>query len=187
MWILDNPYNPFLLAFIGTVLALVAFVAWLQSGRKEALIAAAAIAGIFVVLIIAERMMISDREAIEATLAQIARDLEANNREAVYAAIHPSKPELLAQAQAELPGYTFTECRITKIQETKINAEAKPKTAQVGFNVMVKGNFKQGADYFSGMTIARYVVLDLEQDSDGKWKVVHYEHHEPQAAIVEQK
>jgi hypothetical protein len=187
MWILDNPYNPFLLAFIGAVLALAAFVVWLQSGRKEALIAAAAIVGIFLILVLVERMTISDREAIEATLAQIARDLEANNRDAVYAAIHPSKSELLSQAKTELPGYTFTECRITKIQEIKVDAEAKPKTAFVGFNVIVKGNFKQGADYFSGMTIARYVELNLEQDTDGKWKVVNYSHAEPQQAIMESK
>lgn len=187
MWILDNPYNPFLLAFIGAVLALLAFVVWLQSGRKEALIAAAALVGVFLILVIVERMMISDREAIEATLGQVARDLETNNRDAVYAAIHPSKPELLTQAKAELPGYTFTECRITKIQRMEIDAKAEPKTAVVGFNVMVKGNFKYGADYFSGMTIARYVTLDLEQDTDGKWKVVSYTHEEPQAAIMETK
>jgi len=187
MWILDNPYNPFLLAFIGAVLAFAAFAVWLQSGRKEALIAAAAFVGIFLILVIVERMMISDREAITATLAQIARDLETNDRDAVYSAIHSSKPELLAQAKAELPGYTFTECRITKIQRMEIDAEAKPKTAIVGFNVIVKGNFKQGADYFSGMTIARYVTLDLEQDADGKWKIVGYNHEEPQAAIMEQK
>jgi hypothetical protein len=187
MWILDNPYNPFLLVFIGTILALAAFFIWLQSGRKEALYAAATILGVFLILVIVERMMISDREAIEATLQQVARDLETNQRDAVYAVIHPSKPELLAQAKAELPGYTFTECRITKFQRMEIASQSTPKTAVVGFNVIVQGNFKHGADYFSGMTIARYVTLYLEQDTDGKWKVVDYTHEEPQAAIMEQE
>jgi hypothetical protein len=186
MWILDNPYNPFLLAFIGCVLAVAAFGVWLQSGRKEALFAAAALVAVFVILIVVERMMISDREAIAATLAKVARDLETNNREAVYALIHPSKPELIAQAKAELPGYQFTEFRITKIQDTKVQTEAKPKTAVVEFNIIAKGTYKQFAEA-SGQSVPRFIRLNLEQDTDGKWKVVDYYHDAPQAAIMEKQ
>lgn len=186
MWILDNPYNPFLLAFIGTVLALAAFVVWLQSGRKVALIVAAVIVGLFLALLAVERTMISDREAIELLLARIARDLETNNRDVVYAAIHPAHPQLLALAQSELPGYTFTECRITKIQSTKVDADAKPKTATAEFNIIAKGTYKQYSE-FSGQPVARYIILKLEQDTDGKWKIVDYDHREPQAAIMEKE
>src|SRR5688572_19587397 len=90
MWILDNPNNPFLLVFLGCVVCLAAFVAWIKTGRKEALFALVGLALLFVGLVITERLMISDREAIEATLARIARDLQNNDREAVYAAIHPA-------------------------------------------------------------------------------------------------
>ncbi len=185
MWILDNPYNPFLLAFLGCVACLGAFVAWIMSSRKEALYAAAGIFVLFAILIMTERMMISDREAIEATLIRIAADLEANKYEKVYAAIHPLAVDHLTQAQAELPGYRFSECRITKIQETKVDAAAKPKTAIVEFNIVVKGTFKQGADVFSDMTIPRFVRLNLEQDSAGEWKVKDYYHDSPEKAIMQ--
>lgn len=184
MWILDNEYNPFLLVFLGTVAGLGAFVAWTMTGRKEAIFAGIGLLILFGALIVIERMSISDREAIEATLVKAARDLENNNHEGIYAFIHPDSQEMKQQAQAELPGYKFDECRITKIYETKINGDANPKTAVVEFNVIVKGSFKAGADAFSGQ-IPRLVRLDLVQDRDGKWKVTKYFHDSPEQAIME--
>jgi hypothetical protein len=183
MWILDNPYNPGLLAFFGFVIGLAVFVAWIKLGRKELLYVLAAVALIFGGLIAYERSTISDREAIEATLVKLARELETNNREAIYAAIHPAATEHLAQAKSELPNYTFEECRITKIHETKVAADAKPKTAVVKFNVIAKGTFKYAGDIVPG-TVPRYVRLTFEQDTDGQWKVTDYYHESPEKAIM---
>ncbi len=178
MWILDNEYNPFLLAFLGCVVSLFAFVVWISTGRKEALYAFSGLILLFVALIFAERVMISDREAIEATLIKIAQDLKANNREAVYAAIHPKVPSLRGQAQSELPQYTFEDCRVTQIIETTINADAKPKTAVTEFYVAAKGSFSQGGQTYTGDP-RRIIKLNLEQDADGQWKIVDYTHRAP--------
>jgi len=186
MWILDNEYNPFLLAFLGCVACLGAFVAWIMTGRKEAVFAGAGLLVVFLGLIATERMMISDREAIEAALVQAAKDLEANNHPGIYAFIHPSAKDMLLQAQSEMPNYHFEECRITKIYETKVDREAKPKTATVEFNVIAKGSFKAGGDAYSGQ-VPRFVRLNLEQDKDGKWKVKDYYHDSPEQAIMERK
>lgn len=179
MWILDNEFNPFLLAFLGCVACLGAFVGWIMSGRKEALYTAAGLFIFFVALIIVERLMISDREAIRETVVRIARDVEKNNREAVFAAIHPKATDILAQAQSEMPQYTFQECRVTRIEETVINATAKPKTAEVEFYVAAKGSFKEGGGIAIEGSVPRIVRLFLEQDAEGKWKVVNYSHRAP--------
>ena len=178
MWILDNEYNPFLLAFFGCVVCLGAFVAWISTGRKEALFVTGLLFILFVGLIITERVMISDREAIQQTLIDIARDLKSNNREAVYAAIHPKATAHLEQARAELPNYTFQDCRITQIIETKVDAAAKPKTAVTEFYVAAKGTFNQGGQGYTGDP-RRIVKLHLEQDAAGKWKIVDYTHRAP--------
>lgn len=182
MWILDNPYNPGLLAFLGFVIGLAVFVAWIKVGKKELLYLLAAVVLIFIGLIAYERLTISDREAIEATLQRLARHLETNNREAIYEAIHPASTEHLAQARSELPNYTFDECRITKIYDTKLAADEKPKTAVVEFTVIAKGTFKSNADVFPG-TVPRFVRLTMEQDAGGKWLVKDYFHDSPEAAI----
>lgn len=178
MWILDNPNNPFLLVFLGCVICLAAFVAWIQTGRREALFALIGLAILFIGLVVAERMMISDREAIEAKLAHIARHLQNNNREAVYDAIHPSATEHLAQARSELPQYTFEECRVTKIDELTVNSAAEPRTADVEFYVKAKGSFAQGGQTYTG-TPVRIVRLKMEKDTDGEWKVKDYSHRAP--------
>jgi hypothetical protein len=182
MWILDNPYNPGLLAFLGFVVGLAVFVAWIKAGKKELLYLLAMVVLLFVGLIGYERMHVSDREAIEATLQRLARELQANNREAIYDAIHPSAVDVLGQAKSELPQYTFEECRITKIHETEVNGDMAPKTAIVKFNVIAKGSFKQGGDIYPG-TVPRYVELTMEQDGDGKWKVKGYRHDSPEASL----
>jgi hypothetical protein len=178
MWILDNEYNPFLLAFLGCVACMGAFVAWISTGRKEALFAFGGLIILFVALIITERMLISDREAIEATLLKIAQNLKANNREAVYAAIHPKVPSLRGQAESELPQYTFEDCRITQITETTVNADAKPKTAMTEFYVAAKGSFREGGQSYTGDP-RRIIKLHLEQDTDGQWKITDYSHRAP--------
>lgn len=177
MWILDNEFNPFLLAFLGCVACLAAFVGWIMSGRKEALYAAAGLFIFFVALIIVERLMISDREAIRETIIHIARSVEKNDHQAVYAAIHPKAVDVLTLAQSEMPQYRFQECRITRVEETVINSTAKPKTAEVEFYVAARGSFKEGG--FAEQSIPRIVRLFLEQDSDGKWKVTNYTHRAP--------
>ena len=186
MWILDNPYNPGLLAFLGFFIGLAVFVAWIKTGKDQLLYALGAVVLIFVALIAYERTTISDREAIEATLRQLSRELEANNREAIYAAIHPAATEHLAQARSELPNYTFEECRITKIYDTKVDATSKPKTAVVEFNILAKGTFKSVGDVFPG-TVPRFVRLTFEQDQTGKWMVKDYYHDSPEAAIRQER
>jgi hypothetical protein len=185
MWILDNEYNPALLAFLGAFVCLAVFVAWIKTGRKEVLYALAVAAVVAIGLIVAERMHVSDREAIEAKLVRIAQHLETNSREAVYDAIHPSAADKRAVAESELPKYTFTECRITKIHSTKVTADAQPKTAEVEFNIIATGSFRSGSDVFPEAHVPRYVKLWLKQDSDGEWKIVDYVHDSPERSLMQ--
>jgi hypothetical protein len=77
-----------------------------------------------------------------------------------------------------LPQYTFEDCRVTQIIENKIDAAAKPKTAVVDFYVAAKGSFNQGGQTYTGDP-RRIVTLQLEQDTDGQWKIVGYDHRAP--------
>lgn len=185
MWILDNEYNPALLAFLGAFVCLAIFVAWIKTGRKELLFVLAGVAVIAIGLIAYERWHVSDRETIEATLVRIAKDLENNNREAVYDAIHSSAGDKRMLAEGELPKYTFTECRITKIHSAQVDAAAKPKTAVVEFNVIATGSFQSGGDVFPEAKIPRFVRLWLQQESNGQWKITDYFHDSPEKSIME--
>ncbi|WP_425616139.1 hypothetical protein NA78x_006078 [Anatilimnocola sp. NA78] len=179
MWILDNEYNPALLIFLTVFVCLAVFVAWIQSGKKEVLYALGIVALVGLALVIYERVTLSDREAIQATLVRIARDLETNNRQAVYDSIHSAAPDIRAQAESELPQYTFSQCRISKIDDTKVTGNTPPKTASVEFYIIAAGSFAKGGDVFGGEGIRRLITLGLQQENDGQWKVVSYSHRAP--------
>ena len=172
--------SPLLIAFLGFVVCLGTFVAWIKSGRKELLYLLAALVLIFVGLLVYERVTISDQEAIKATLYDLAHKLETNDREGIYRGIHPSATDIRGKAQGELPNYTFEECRITQFHKVEVTPGSSPKTATVEFNVLAKGSFRYQGDVIPG-SVPRWVQLQMEQDVDGQWKVTAYDHDEPNA------
>src|SRR5436190_17811752 len=126
---------------VGLILALGA--AWSASGRNELLYCLGAAFVLLIAGLITERMVVTDREAIHATLLTIARDVQNNNRRAVLAHIYSGAPELRKKADAELPSYQFTECRVTKIHKIEVDRSAEPHSAIVEFNIIASGTFKQ--------------------------------------------
>jgi hypothetical protein len=176
MWFLDHPLS---IILIGVVLGVFVGGAWTATGRKELLYALGAVVALTVAWLAVERFVVTDREAVQATLAEIARDVQANNMQKVLGHIAKGNPSLVARAQAEMPNYQFTECRITKIHKTDIDAGSEPRSALVEFNVIVTGAFSQGGFEASGR-YARWVQLQLIREADGKWRVQNYDHAPPQ-------
>jgi hypothetical protein len=180
-WLYEQPL--FIVALgVGLILALGA--AWSASGRKEPLYGLAAAFVLLIAGLIIERLVVTDREAIRATLLTIARDVQSNDRRAVLSHIHSSSPELKKKAEAELPSYDFTECRVTKVHKVEVDTSAEPHSALVEFNVIASGTFKQ-----SGMeltdTVPRWVKLQMLREKDGRWTVANYEHDSPQRMIMQ--
>ncbi len=186
-WLFDRPVY---VAVLGLVFCVPIGIAWVMSGRKEVLYALAAAFGIFVGLLIMERMVISDREAIEATVLQITRDVEANNHQAVRQHIYSGSPQLQQKVQGELPNYVFTECRITSQPEIEVNAKDQPRSARVTFLAAAAGDFK-----YQGMSgsatkeapIRRRIILHMRREPDGRWTVEDYAHEDFQKEFYQQK
>lgn len=166
-----------LLTFLFLV-ALILAGMWVSTGRREPLWGAAVAIGLLPALWIVERLVVTEREAVEATLYQIAADVESNNRAAILAHIHSGAPSLKARAEAEMPNYTFTQCTINKLHRIDVNADAEPPSAVAEFNVFVSGSFKVGNETFVG-ELPRYIALELRKDGDGVWRVENYAHADP--------
>ena len=180
-WIFDQPIY---IALVGLALGFLAGVLWTSTGRKEFLAALGAVIVFTIGMLIVERVVVTDQEAIRQTLAQIARDVQTNDVAKVARHITPSNTELAAKARAEMPNYQFTECRITKVHKTDV-VTAEPRTAIVEFNVIVSGSFRQGGLEASG-SYPRWVRLHLVKEQDGRWTVQDYKHAEPQRMLFTQ-
>jgi len=181
-WLCEHPFT---IVAVGVAILLGLGAAWSNTGRKELLFAMVAALVVLVAAIVTERLVVTDREAIELTLNQIARDVQSNNHYAVKRHIHPSAPELKKKAEAELPNYQFTECRVTKIHQIDVDTHAEPRSAMVELNIIVSGTFKYGGFEGTG-TYPRWVRLHMLRDKDGRWTVVEYEHDDPQRMIMKQ-
>ena len=183
-WIFEQPITIVLLS-VGVLTGLA--ISWIMSGHKALLYALIGGALVAVLLLIVERVVVTDREAIEATLVQMARDVASNDPKKITQHISPSAPSVLAEANTEMPKYKFESLRITKIHKIDVQEETEPRTALVEFNIVAKGTFGAGADVLADATIPRWVELDLIKDPDGAWRVKGYRHDAPQRMIFEDK
>jgi hypothetical protein len=175
MWLLEQPLY---IVVIGIVLGILVGGAWSVSGRKELFYALGAVVVLTIVTLLVERLVVTDAEAIRAKLSEIARDVENNDHKRLMA--HFSKgadPADIARAQAEMPNYEFTECRVTKIYGTDVDASAEPRSAKVQFNVIVSGTFRESGFEMTSTT-GRWVELQMVKE-DGHWRVQDYDHKDP--------
>ncbi|HEX5106668.1 MAG TPA: hypothetical protein VFV87_22765 [Pirellulaceae bacterium] len=168
--------QPLVVVVLGIVLGLAAGTAWTSTGRKEWLIALAAIVVLTIAGLVIERGIVTDREAIEATLAQIARELQRNDQQAVLKHIATGATRIRQEAEAELPNYRFDECRVTKVHNVDIDDSAEPRSAIVEFNVMATGSFSHGGFEVSEQNVYRWIQLQMVREKDGQWRVQRYEH-----------
>ena len=180
MWLFDHPLT---IILIGVVLGVFVGGAWTATGRKELLYALGAVVALTVAWLVVERMVVTDREAVHAKLREIARDVQANNMQKVLGHIAKGSPSLVQRAQAEMPNYKFTECRVTKIHKTDIDSASEPRSALVEFNVVVTGSFSEGGFEASGR-YPRWVQLQLIREADGQWRVQNYDHAPPQQFLL---
>jgi hypothetical protein len=181
-WLFEQPL---IIVALGVAVILGLAAAWSASGRKEWLFGIAAALVLLIAGLVTERLVVTDREAIRATLQQIARDVRSNDRQAVLRHVHSTVPELKKKAAAELPNYEFTQCRVTKIHKIDVDRDAEPHSAMVEFNVIASGTFRQSGFEVTD-TVPRWVRLHMLREKDGRWTVVDYEHDDPQRMILRQ-
>lgn len=152
---------------------------WAATARREPLIGAAVALALIPGLWLVERLVVTDREVIEATLHEIAADVKSNNRAAVLSHIDPGAKWLRARAEGELGNYQFTACRVNKLHGIEVNYQKRPLTAVADFNVHVAGTFRVNNETFPEGDYFRRVELHLRQDADGRWLVEDYSHRSP--------
>lgn len=177
--------QPLVIALVGISTLAVLGAAWALSGRRELLLAMAAAALLLGGGLVVERLVVTDREAIQQTLLQIARDVQSNNLRAVTQHIAQRAPQLRQKVTAEMPRYRFDECRITRVHVIEVDAQARPRTARVEFNVVASGSFRQDGFEIHDAQVPRWVCLYLVREADGRWAVEDYEHAPPQQMLLE--
>jgi ketosteroid isomerase-like protein len=173
--------SPLAIVLVGLIIVAILGGGWVQTGRKPLLYAAVAAGTLAGLLLLAERLVVTDREAIRATLYKIAKEVENNDMDAVLTHVDSQADDVRRQAEQEFPKHHFDEVKITRIHEIAVNSKRKPPTAVVELNVVVVGTFENGA--LPNQQFPRFVIVTFREE-DGQWRVSEYQHFEAQQGFM---
>ena len=168
-WLLESPW-PILIGGLGVELVLV--VALVPHGRAALLAAISAVAVLTGVLVVVERMVVTETEQVEATLDELSAALVANELPAVLNFIAPSAADVRALAQSNLPQVKITDARIGGDLEVKVDERAVPHTALASFSGVFSFKLVRGASPYDKI-VRRFRVKFVKQQD--RWLITGVE------------
>jgi hypothetical protein len=163
--------RPIHIALGGGLVTAILFVFWLQIPRRGLLVATAAAVLLTVGLVVAERMVVTDRESVVNTLYEIAETVKTKDLDKLLVFIHSQANHIRNKATREYNSYRLDDVRITQVWDVEVNSTRQPKTAEVAFNVLVTGS--GSSPDFGTRRVPIYMVVKLEEEA-GTWRVTHY-------------
>ena len=167
MILLESPW-PILL--IGIAVEAVLAIALLRSGQGKMLWAMLGVAGLLVVGLVVERLVVTDREAVENTLDTAVAAVEANDLNRLLECISPSAQKTRADARWALGRVEFRKARITDLEIT-INRLTSPPTAKAKFHAIGTGRDRLGESPYP--SFMRPVTVNLRREK-GRWLIGDY-------------
>jgi hypothetical protein len=139
---LESPI-PYLL--IGLAVVSILLILYLQTRRAAFMAAILLVALLVVVGIFVEQAVVTDREAIETAVYDLAASVEANDMPSVLRHISPQATKVKADAEREMNRYKFALARIVKAPGIEIIRETSPPTARVRCQGVVRLTDGQGS------------------------------------------
>jgi hypothetical protein len=174
--------NPFPALLIGCLTTVILASGRLRTGSKWLLAAVIATILATVAAVLAERLIVTERERVTQTLFDIAGLVERNQVNEVLEYAYPKTPAVRVQAANELPRYRFSRVDIKRNLEIEVFPDLVPPMATANFNVVVVLDTRDGQ--FNSQLIPRYVEVTFYKDDDGQWRVGAYEHFTPQRGFT---
>ncbi len=165
--------QPFLIVGMGVVATAICICGLVKTGKPTLLYAAIATGLLFGCLLLAERLVKTDKEQIEIILRDIAGHVENNDVDGVVQHIHTRAGNIRTRASNEMPRYRFDLARITKIREVEVDSNRPANKAKAEFTVRLQGSVVGTS---SNGTVIRIIELDLQKEDD-RWKVKDYTHY----------
>jgi len=169
-WLVENPLPTM---FVGGLTAAVLAVAYYQTRRGVLLVALAGVVVLAGVLLLVERLVVTDVERIDATILAAAAALERNDRAAVLAHISPSPQAapLRELIDRYVGSYEFEKISISGNRQIDVNRQTSPHTARAV--LVASGQVRLGGQSYQ--TGPRRVELALRREGD-RWLLIALDH-----------
>ena len=164
--------NPVPICAVGAVLATLCGLAFLARRNLPSLLAFAGVVGATLLLVLVERWVVTDREEVEAAVADLLKAIEENDLPMVLAAIDPAATEVRSDAETLMPRVKVEDTGATSLR-VEVHTAAERQTAVAKFRGKVDGIHKssgQRAFYFEEVHL-------FWVKRDGQWFVEDYRVH----------
>ena len=159
---------------VGGVFTLLSVILLFQTGRYRYLSIAGICAALTVAAVITERLVVTQREVIAAQIHQLASDLAANRKEAVFDFISDREPELERAASEFMGRATVKEARVKG--NLQVEVFDQQGIAKASFNgVLVLDSPRHSLNNYRH---ARKFSFSLRWE-DGRWQLTDYSEANP--------
>jgi hypothetical protein len=162
--------SPWPILFVGIAVEGVLAMLLLQTGRGKFLIAMIGVAAVVVVGLIVERLVVTDREAVEHTLDAAVAAVRKNDVNGLLACIAPSAQNARGLSQWVLGRFEIEEGRISDL-DIKVTRQTSPPSATAKFLAVGKARDRMGQVPYEGYM--QHVAVELQLQG-GRWLVTDY-------------
>ena len=164
--------RPVLVGLMGSVIAILACYFWLQTGHKRLLQLSIGALLLTLLGVTIERLVVTDREAVKATLHEIAQLIEQNEFESALSYLHSSAEQTKQRARRQVEGYSFKRAEIKHNLEIYVDSSQEPKVAEASFNFVVEVDAAPGT--LRQSRGAGFLRVTLQQEA-GQWRVTDFQ------------
>ena len=176
-WFTENSMIPLV---TGTFLVL-AFLGLAISARERTMFyAAMIIAALTVGVVVTERLIVTDREAVTEIVYSLAKSVEENDMEAVLRRVSNQREDAKDKIRNEMPRYSFESVRVLGIADFSVQSDVDPKKATIDFVVLAHGRL---IAHGQGNHVQRRIRLYFQKEADGQWRMIDYNHWDPRAGV----
>jgi len=162
--------------FIAVLAEAILFGALVHTGRRFIIFVMLAVLGLLGASLLIERIVVTDREAVVATLEQIARDLEKNNTSALAAHIASTAPSLQHRIQTRLARVEVKTADVKGRPDVTLYSQGSVRFAEADIKGLVVGNDRKGL--LQDVRYFRRFLIRFRNEG-GTWKVYEYEEQSP--------
>jgi hypothetical protein len=170
-WLVEDPWP----VVVGTlaVLGVLAVVLY-RTGRGIFIAAMIAVALLGCGLLLVERLVVTERERVEAALEGAAAALERNDLEGVLSHIAPEAGAMRASVAAVLPGVEVTDANIGGDLKVTFNNLTNPPSARADFTGRVTLKSRSPSLAFPFDNFVRPFTVRLRREGD-RWVMTEYQ------------
>lgn len=169
-WLFEDPT---MIIVAGVIIEAVLAAALFVTGRGKLLLYMAGVLAVTGGLVLVERLVVTDRERIEAVIDDLADAIETNDGDRVVAHISPANRSLRTEAKSRMKRGNIQEVRLVDNPEIRVEELSDPPVARARFAVLLVAH---------GFRLPQEIELWFRME-DGQWRIFKYKNHGMAAAV----